>query len=429
MNGKDILEGLGYVDEQFVQEAENKRLSKKKKIIKFAVPIAASFALLALSYGIYRNGSSITPTNPNSDSSSMDGSEGSDQMNTTSEYKLEFNKVDLVSADRAIKGYFFYELNAEQIEHCFSILSQKYDMEGTVHYSSVGDTASLYEVTTNVTVGKHITGKITVAPNEIVKDCVVVGTPKSSNIEGVPIEAGMLITDKNSKGEKNYIYYAEFKMDTVCYYLEFVSENKEAEVTFTNIVADVILGGKAELSILENPVVPTIIENDLTKSEAYGDQEFGKYLITIPSKYTFNCAYRLLNQTSDFLDVLWSNGYEDIILQVSRINEDSKARIVLPEDTKLYDMSLYPIPWVESMPEEQAYIIENPVFKIEELTLDMIQVREVRNGERDNGSGSIDMNFSVLYGDVVVEVRSQGLSAEYLYEELKALVSKLDTYS
>lgn len=426
MNGKDILLGLGHVDEQFIYEAEIKKINSSRRFFKYAMSIAASFAIVFSLFALNQNGGNTPPVNPNPDVLPPVISGDADVTKPSTNYKLQFNHASTLSASRiTIKGHFWNTLDQEQILNVLPILSQNYEVEGTVHYSSEDGKAALYEISTAVTVNENMSGKVTVSPNEIVKDYTIVGEPIISQIEDTPIEAGLFITDKNSKGERNYIYYADFKLGGIAYYMEFASKNEKAEKDFTSVVADVVLGGKADVSIFDNPTIPKIIENNLTESEAYKETDFGKYLINIPTGYLFNSANRFLNQNNDLLFASWSKGYDDVRVQVSRLDENSKARIVSPQDTELYDMSLYSIPWADNMPRDKYHIIENPVFRIEDLTLGMIELRGYTRGETDDTSGnSLNLRFSVLYNEVVVEVSSEGVSAEYLYEELSALTTK-----
>ncbi|MEG1725990.1 MAG: hypothetical protein RR313_11400 [Anaerovoracaceae bacterium] len=424
MNGKDILIGLGHVNEQFIHEAEIKKPNNSRRFFKYAMPIAASFAIVLSLFAFNQNGGNTPPTTPNPDI--LPPITSTEDTNNSPNYKLQFGEVSMASASRiAIKGHFWYELDVAQAEKVLPVIAPKYDMDGVVHYSSADGKASLYEIRAAIKVNEGMSGEITISPNEIVKDYSIVGEAIISQIEDTPIEAGLFITDKNSKGEQNCIYYANFKLGDIAYYMEFTSKNEKADDAFTSVVADVVLGGKADLSIFQNPTIPKIIEEDLTESEAYSEADFGKYLIKIPNSYLFNSANRFLNQNNNLLFASWSKGYDDIRVQVSILDEDSKARIVSPKDTELYDMSLYSIPWVDSMPRDTYHIIENPVFRIEDLTLEMINLREYTRGEAGDPSGnSLNMRFSVLYDEVVVAVNSEGVSAEYLYEELTALTTK-----
>lgn len=51
-------------------------------------------------------------------------------------------------------------------------------------------------------------------------DTVIVGTEKVSEINGITIVAGYFVTDPNSRGEQNAIYYATFEIGDCKVYLE-----------------------------------------------------------------------------------------------------------------------------------------------------------------------------------------------------------------
>lgn len=424
MKSKDILIGLCNADEKFVNEAQAFKPSKK---FNFALPLAASFAVMLLTLAIY--GLSDAPPlithNVSSLPSASNSTNGLD--NTKPAPKLNYGSAEMISASRiAIKGHFWHDLTNEQIQSTLPLISQKYNIEGKVHYSSADGIAKLYEINALFNVNEIFKGEIKISPDEIAKDYIISGTPVISYINHIAVEAGLFVTDKNSKGEQNYIYYADFKLDGLSYYMEFASENQKADEAFAALVSDVINGGSADLALFNNPAVPKIIDEKLTQEQAYSEPDFGKYLFTVPKEYLFNNAYRLLNQSSNMLYASWSHGHEDISIQVYSHDDYSKQRMVNKEDTQLYDMSLYPIPWGETMPLDKAHIIENPVFDAKALTLDMIKLREYTRRENTDKSGnSLCMNFSVLYNDVVVEIRSEGVSAEYLFDKLTALSADL----
>ncbi len=430
MKPKEILEGLGFIDERFINEASVKVQTKKidtNKILKLIIPLAASFALIITSVTIWQQGQPSLPIPPSTgDVPPVVGDNTEDPTITTipTEYELHLNVANMISSDRkiAIKGYFWNEMINKQINKVIPIVSQKYDVTGMVHYSSENDVATLFQVDTSVIIDESINGRITISPNEIIRDYIIDGEPILSEIEGISVEAGVFVIDENRKGEKNYIYYADFKMDNTSYYVELVAKNGKAEDVFTELVADIVLGGKADLSIFDNPVIPELIDEELSEQEAYNETDFGKYLFYIPNDYVFNGAYRWLNQNTNSLFASWSKGYNDVSISVYPNDENSTSHIVSPEQTELYDMSLYPTPWAESMPNDTGQIIQNPVFRIEDLTLDMIKMRGYTFNEvGDPSSDSLNLRFSVLYGDIVVEIKSEDLSANYLYDKLISL--------
>lgn len=74
------------------------------------------------------------------------------------------------------------------------------------------------------------------------------------------------------------------------------------------------------------------------------------------------------------------------------------------------------------MPKDKAHIIENPVFKIEDLTVDILRMRGyTRNEQSDPSKNSVNMRFSVLYDDILVEVNTEGVGFEYLFDELSRI--------
>lgn len=324
MNGKDLLNSLDYVDDELVQEAEQTKI--KKSSAKFLVPMAASFAAVVTAFSIWANHQSTPPMLPNDNIPPIVSEE---KPNDSKEYTLHFNKTDSqIAADNLrikIKNHFWEALTPMQVIKLLPNIAEKYDVEGIVDYSHESGKTSIFGVNTSFKANDNEV-KITIAPNEIVKCYLIEGSPVLSEIEGIKIEAGIFTTDKNSRGERNYIYHANFKIDDVAYYAEYAGEVKDKEF-FTNIIADIILGGKADLSVVENPIVPELRDEKLTENEVYAEMDFGTYLPEIPKGYQFNSATRFINQTSDYLFASWSQGYEDVHITISKLKEQDQERI------------------------------------------------------------------------------------------------------
>lgn len=92
-------------------------------------------------------------------------------------------------------------------------------------------------------------------------------------------------------------------------------------------------------------------------------------------------------------------------------------------DTKNYDLSLYPVPRADSVPEELWEIVDCPIFSIEELTLAAVKARAYRVNEAGDTDGW-HMHFGVLYDDVLVEVSAKGLSPETIFDLLAEVTPK-----
>jgi len=167
----------------------------------------------------------------------------------------------------------------------------------------------------------------------------------------------------------------------------------------------------------------------LTLEQALGDTEFGAYVsANAPSPFSFASSTKSTGQDGASLSVLWekaadySNG--SINWKIYWCAADEHTRIVHADEREKYDMTLYPFPWDESVPEELLRYLKNPVFLSEELTPEMLMARahQLDNDQLD-ASGQ-RMDFSVLYDDVIVFINTIGASPEQLYEMLAELMAQ-----
>lgn len=167
--------------------------------------------------------------------------------------------------------------------------------------------------------------------------------------------------------------------------------------------------------------IPEYFDYQLSHTEAIDDPVFGAYFLRkIPEGYSVETIRRYKDYRSNYLSGLWCRGYDELDWRVSRITENDRTRITSVTDTENYDLSLYPIPRAESVPEELTEIVNDPIFLAEELTLEAVMARAYQV----NDAGDTDgwrMHFSVLYGDTLVEVRTMGVDPEWLYDQLIAL--------
>jgi len=70
-------------------------------------------------------------------------------------------------------------------------------------------------------------------------DTVIAGKEESKEFNGTSITAGYFVTDPNSKGEQNMIYYATFELGSSKIYLENSGMKDNSEAT-KNQLAEVI---------------------------------------------------------------------------------------------------------------------------------------------------------------------------------------------
>lgn len=86
-------------------------------------------------------------------------------------------------------------------------------------------------------------------------DTVIVGAEETSEINGVSVVAGYFITEPNSKGEQNVIYYATFELGSCKIYLENAGTKGNSETTknqLAEVIQKLIENGELDLTSLDN---------------------------------------------------------------------------------------------------------------------------------------------------------------------------------
>ena len=181
--------------------------------------------------------------------------------------------------------------------------------------------------------------------------------------------------------------------------------------------------GHPDLSFIVPEKIPELMEQVFTTlSEARTEPDFGRYLpFDLPAGFDEATIYRFKFQDSNFLSALWSKGLDDLNWVVSPYTEEDAHRLTSVQNKENYDLSLYPIPRADSVPDELREVVDNPIFEAEELTLDAVYSRAYKV----NDAGDMDgwrMRFSVKYGDVIVSVSTKGVDPEWLYHQLVSLL-------
>ena len=246
-------------------------------------------------------------------------------------------------------------------------------------------------------------------------DCVLVGgKAKTSVIDGVTVEAF-----KHRVYEADMAYYqADFLMDGIGYRVSLYDSNKgdASAVRLTEIVRALIAGGKADLSLIAKADFPDLRFDQLTLDQAREDPDFGGYIPSaIPSGYECQSSYRICNPMQNSLSAHWAMACKYVEVQAEDANQYTRERLVHPGELEKYDMSLYPIPWTDSIPDALWDVVQRPVFLAEELSLEVIRARVYIQDESGEGPQP-RADFNVLYGDVLVSFSSKGLSAQQLWE-------------
>jgi len=177
-----------------------------------------------------------------------------------------------------------------------------------------------------------------------------------------------------------------------------------------------------DLSLITPDEIPEYRNDTLSLKDAATDPDFGSYMLTdVPNGWQTESVRRYIDQNYNYLSGLWTHGYNSLSWRVSYLSNTDSSRITDAADTINYDLSLYPIPRAESVPEKLREIVDNPIFRSDELTLEVIYKRAYKINDIGD-SKDYRMHFSILYGDILVEVSTKGISPEWLYKQLSGLI-------
>lgn len=95
----------------------------------------------------------------------------------------------------------------------------------------------------------------------------------------------------------------------------------------------------------------------------------------------------------------------------------NRSRLIHRKEYLRYDLSLYSIPRIASMPTEIWEVVDDPIFYGDELTPDLIWARAYKAGDSGDSTGW-RMKFSVLYGDMVIHIRAKAVDPDWVYKQL-----------
>jgi hypothetical protein len=345
---------------------------------------------------------------------------------TNSYIALVFNRTEegalLDLAKRYIPGYFKQELSQEDTASLFGdawrLLNKDYEVIADAGFSGQGVLEEVF-----VTFKKRRAGKVIkihmIADEPVLLDYLYPDHAELSDVNGTVVMAGFW---KSSSTIESTHYYAAFVLDGTGYYVESVGD-ETAKEDLTAIVGMIIESGGQNLSRIKPDSIPNWREDVLTLTEAKDDPDFGMYAPNgSPDDLTLESARRVLNQRQNQLCITWSSGMRYLRWTIRPLEEQDIARVVDVDVPETYDLGLYPIPRAESVPTELRAIVDNPIVKAEELTMEFVRARSYTVNDAGDDNTGYRMNFGVLYGDILVELRGKGVNPETIYDMLEEIV-------
>ncbi len=249
-----------------------------------------------------------------------------------------------------------------------------------------------------------------------------------SEFNGVKIAGWSQVYDRDGDGQDDYICGSEF-MTKNDIGVRFVNRNSLMRVEYEQD-GSMDLGGAQTFNALfvrqaltdgglyldhlaENENIPAWREESFsTLAQARQEADFAPYLPTAEPKGYNEFYGRLSYQEgrSNDLFVRWSRGYDNVEVCIYRDGYYS-YNLVSPDQPETYDLSLYPIPWCDSVPEKYRETVDRPAFKAEDMSLAIVEARG-----REHDTGGMTYSFDVLHTDgTVVSYRCDGLTAAQVW--------------
>ena len=256
-----------------------------------------------------------------------------------------------------------------------------------------------------------------------------------SEFNGVSVAGWSQVYDRDGDGQDDYICGSEF-MTKNDIGVRFVNRNSLMRVEYEQD-GNMDLGGAQAFNALfvrqaltdgglyldhlaESENIPAWREESFsTLAQARQEADFAPYLPTTEPKGYNEFYGRLSYQEghSNSLFVRWSRvgAYDDVEVAVYREGYHS-YNLVSPDQPETYDLSLYPIPWCDSVPEQYWETVNDPAFRAEDMSLDIVEARG-----REHDTGGMTYSFDVLYPDgTVASYRCDGMTAQQVWELVEA---------
>lgn len=438
MRKEDFADIFGDVHEKYIQEAET--MKAKKPVWRKWAAVAACVCLLLAAAAAAHRFLPGTPTVPPADHEApvLDGPVREDPVpdppventpvqpedpepaehNRTS-WSLHFNEaLSVLSAERQmIKGYFTEALSDAELAALkpnADLICSGYagfDQNGNLLDVKLTVSMSVPESPVSVAVTDYYFGPCYVLPgDELVSICGKVGYRAYQYELGgtITLAADAIIND----------LYFHFSMDVS----EACLEHSKTDFQYVLECFAAYDEGKPDLSVVKPDEIPELMEKMFaTLSEARTEADFGRYLPTaLPDGFEESAIRRFSFQNSNYLSALWSRGLDDLTWVILPYTEADSHRLTDVNQKENYDLSLYPIPRADSVPDELREIVDNPIFEADQLTLETVYCRAYKV----NDSGDTDgwrMRFGVRYGDIVVEINAKGVDPEWVYGQLMML--------
>ena len=232
MKKETFCEILGDIDERYVKEARADRKVRKTVWVKWGAVAACLAAVAVLGTVLLQSGI----FSQNTDVAALDNGD-----------KIVFAKSDTVGGSLSLDAdVTITPLTEEEAAVLFPALPVTAD---AIFQNGDGDAGASRELLGFE--GQIGNVKLTISTSDVqLLDTELVGAEETSEINGTSITAGYFVTDKNSKGEQNAIYYASFALGACRVYVENAGAKENSEATkeeLAEVIQKLIENGEPDL--------------------------------------------------------------------------------------------------------------------------------------------------------------------------------------
>ncbi len=429
-----LFESMEYIDDSYLEKSEQKAVRWEKwtaVAAGFCVIIFAAYIISIISnlmQDIYNDDHNDFPldtpfenVNKDPDSYDLNAPPPDEVGSPVVKWDAVYNDVDsILSASRQYaSGYFTETLSDDELLVLRPGKAEYWmDFSGFAGFDCEGNLLHVYMDVSSTIPDSSI--KIAMSDSMPVRDYIFSDDAKVSVVNGFEIT----LYRWEQSSERIFIE-ADTTIDgvNISFSVDVAESTEKLLLSDFERVIDLFTYwfDPAKLSAVTAEYIPESKDEKLSLAEAYSDEEFGGFMpINIPDGFAEESVRRYKDYRNDYLSGLWTKGYAQIDWKVSYMDESDENRLTSVETVENYDLSLYPIPMAESVPDELREIVNHPIFDIDELTLDVVYARS-RLTEEAGDIGGYRTSFDVRFGDVVVRISTKGVDPEWIFEELTAI--------
>ncbi len=428
MRGNELLDKMELIDPKYIETAEIEYRNSKAfswRWIWIAVCMCfAVVAFAAISGKGHKEPSLLPVPSPNGTMERTEEPDAYPPVNIIPDLQIDeppeinINKADgfMDGARKYIPGYFTEELSKDQIERLmhrpdWGISCTGYagfDAEGTLVDIFIDAVLSQYPDSVTVNISRSESSRCYETSFEPVK----------SIVNGQEFFIYEYKIGKNRKcldafTERNGLYFA--------FYVETTGGSNGEEINDLSTMLQCFSGyneGEPNVDFIVPKEIPEYFDRKITLDEALQDKLFGRYMLNNPPNgFSAESIRRYKDQNNDYLSGLWTRGYDELSWKITFFSDEDTKRITDIDKTENYDLSLYPIPRAQSVPEELREIVEDPIFLAEELTKEAVYARAYKTGETGDSDGW-RMKFCIKYEGMLISISSKGVGPEWLFEQI-----------